>query len=87
MRVLIIEDEQVAATRLMHLLQDYDPAIEIAAHLYSVEEALQWLQQETPPDVVFSDIHLSDGFCFDIFFVQLSFIFFIVLSLSNIILA
>jgi DNA-binding LytR/AlgR family response regulator len=67
MRVLIIEDEQVAATRLMHLLRDYDPALEVAAHLYSVEESLQWLQQEPPPDVIFSDIHLSDGFCFDIF--------------------
>lgn len=67
MRVLIIEDEKIAAERLQVLLREYDPAAEIAAHLFSVEEAVLWLEQEAPPDIIFSDIHLSDGFCFDIF--------------------
>ena len=66
-RIVIIEDEQLAAERLMLLLKQYDPAIEIVKHLYSVEESIQWLNTNAHPDLLFLDIQLADGFCFDIF--------------------
>ena len=66
-RIVIIEDEQLAAERLIMLLKQYDPAIEITKHLYSVEESIQWLNTNAHPDLLFLDIQLADGFCFDIF--------------------
>ena len=66
-RIVIIEDEQLAAERLIMLLKQYDPAIEIIKHLYSVEESIQWLNTNAHPDLLFLDIQLADGFCFDIF--------------------
>lgn len=67
MRIVIIEDEQLAAERLVYLLNQLDPTIEVVKHLYGVEESIQWLQENEPPDLLFLDVQLQDGFCFDIF--------------------
>jgi two-component system, LytTR family, response regulator LytT len=67
MQALIIEDELPAAERLRFLLQKYRTPVYITAHLYSVEDAVHWLSQNNHPDILFLDIHLADGFCFDIF--------------------
>jgi DNA-binding LytR/AlgR family response regulator len=67
MQALIIEDELPAAERLRFLLQKYRMPIDIVGHIYSVEDAVQWLSQNNHPDILFLDIHLADGFCFDIF--------------------
>jgi two-component system, LytTR family, response regulator LytT len=66
-KIVIIEDEQLAAERLVMLLKQYDPKIEIIKHLYSVDESIQWLNTNEHPDLMFLDIQLADGFCFDIF--------------------
>jgi DNA-binding LytR/AlgR family response regulator len=66
-KIVIIEDEQLAAERLTMLLKQYDQTIEIVKHLYSVEESIQWLNTNAHPDLLFLDIQLADGFCFDIF--------------------
>ncbi len=67
MKVVIIEDEELAAERLCLLLQQYDETIHVVKHLYSVRESIQWLQANEQPDVLFLDIQLADGFCFEIF--------------------
>jgi DNA-binding LytR/AlgR family response regulator len=67
MKVVIIEDEQLAAERLVYLLNQADVKIEIVKHLFSIEESVQWLQQHPHPDLLFLDIQLADGFCFEIF--------------------
>lgn len=67
MKVIIIEDEPLAAETLSEMVQAYDPSIQILALLPGVEESLQWLRTHPFPDLVFSDIHLSDGNCFSIF--------------------
>ena len=67
MRIVIIEDEQLAAERLVYLLNQLDPAIEVVKHLYGVEESVEWLKQNPAPDLLFLDVQLQDGFCFDIF--------------------
>lgn len=66
LRVLIIEDEVPAATRLEGLLEESNQAVSIVACLESVEQAVKWLS-ENQADLIFSDIHLSDGLCFNIF--------------------
>lgn len=67
MTVLIVEDEQLAQERLEMLLKAYDPSINIAGKLESVEETVQWLNSKTHPDIILLDIHLADGDSFEIF--------------------
>src|SRR4028119_1102315 len=67
MKVLIIEDEALAAERLSDLIHRYDSRIEIIDTLPSVEEAINWFKVHSQPNLVFVDIQLSDGLCFDIF--------------------
>jgi DNA-binding LytR/AlgR family response regulator len=67
MKVIIVEDEKLAAERLVTLLNDYDASIEVMACLESIEETVQYLKQSAHPDVLLLDIHLSDGHSFEIF--------------------
>jgi len=67
MKVLIIEDEALAAERLSKLLYEYDPGIQVLAILSAVEAAVNWLQTHDLPDLILLDIHLADGLCFEIF--------------------
>ncbi len=67
MKVLIIEDEYPAVERLQKLLHKLDEPITVAAIQDSVEGAISWLQQQPAPDLILSDIQLSDGLSFEIF--------------------
>lgn len=67
MNVLIIEDEAAAAGRLKKLLGKIDPLADVAAILESVEDAISWFRANPGPDLIFADIQLSDGICFEIF--------------------
>ena len=68
MNILIIEDEKPAAEKLALLLKRYDPDITIADVLPSVASAVQWFRNEgNIAELIFMDIRLSDGLCFDIF--------------------
>ena len=67
MRVIIVEDEGLAAERLENLIHQYDSKIEILAHLDSVEDTVQWLKTATDLDLAFMDIQLADGLSFEIF--------------------
>ena len=67
MRVLIIEDEKPASLKLQRMLHELDDTITIAASLESVEESSNWFLYNPPPDLVFMDIQLEDGLCFEIF--------------------
>jgi two-component system response regulator LytT len=65
MNVLIIEDEKPAARRLARLLNELD--VQVATMLHSVEESVEWFQNNDHPDLIFLDIQLSDGLSFEIF--------------------
>ena len=67
MDIIIIEDEMLAAERLQALIKNYDSSINIVATLESIEESIQWLQVKPHPDLLFVDIHVSDGHSFEIF--------------------
>lgn len=64
--VLIIEDEELAAEKLEILLHKSNMDIEILAKIDSVEGSLEWLAKHQDPDLIFMDIHLSDGSSFSI---------------------
>jgi len=67
MKALIIEDEYPAAERLTKLIQKADPTMVIVAVLDSIQAAKRWFSSHPAPDLIFSDIHLSDGLSFSIF--------------------
>ncbi len=66
LKIVIIEDEEVAADRLGDMLHNVSPGIEIVAKIESVKEAVQWLTDNSA-DLIFLDIQLSDGLSFNIF--------------------
>lgn len=67
MKVLIVEDEQPASQKLIRLIREIDPGIVIVDVLESVEQATNWLLNNPHPDLIFMDIQLEDGICFEIF--------------------
>lgn len=60
-KVIIIEDEPLARSKLKRLLMDFTDEISIVAELSSVAEVSAWLAQPDKVDLIFSDIELSDG--------------------------
>lgn len=67
MNILIIEDEIKAAKSLASLINKLKPDAQITAQLQGVEDAVNYLMQNKEPDLIFMDIQLSDGLCFEIF--------------------
>jgi DNA-binding LytR/AlgR family response regulator len=67
MRVLIVEDETIAFEYLSKLVARVDPFIEIAGATESISQTVKWLRSNPLPDLIFMDIHLSDGSAFSIF--------------------
>ena len=65
MNVIIIEDEKPSARRLQRMLTNFD--VEAQTMLHSVEESIEWFQNNEHPDLIFLDIQLSDGLSFEIF--------------------
>ncbi len=66
-KVLIIEDEMIAAQRLSRLVGEVRKDYEIINAIQTVEESVHWFRNNEVPDLVFLDIHLSDGLSFTIF--------------------
>lgn len=67
MKVLIVEDEQLAAQRLEKLLQKSSREIQVLAKLDTIKRVVNWLSTNKPPDLIFMDVQLADGLCFEIF--------------------
>ena len=63
MNVLILEDESLASEKLIKLINEVDPNLEIVGTLKSIESALIWFESNPQPDLIFSDIQLLDGLC------------------------
>ena len=66
MKVLIVEDEIMAQKSLTRTLKQNFPDLEIIGTTDSVKNTVEWLQTNQP-DLIFMDIELSDGICFEIF--------------------
>jgi DNA-binding LytR/AlgR family response regulator len=67
MKVLLVEDEPLAAERLTGLLKECDPTIEIVEHLDSVEDLIRFVKSSTAVDLLLLDIQLADGKSFEVF--------------------
>lgn len=67
MKIVVIEDERLAAEKLESLILQIDAQTEVVARLESVEESVNWLASHPSPDLIFMDIQLDDGISFEIF--------------------
>lgn len=68
MKVLIVEDEIMAQRSLIRVLTQNFPDMEIAGTTTSVKSTVAWLSDpENKADVIFMDVELADGVCFEIF--------------------
>lgn len=68
MRIVIIEDEVLAAEKLKRYLKKWNASVEIVAHHTSISESVSWFKENTSNyDIAFFDIQLVDGLSFEIF--------------------
>ena len=67
MKILLIEDEPLVAKNLESLVKKLEPKASLLATMGSVKESLDWFKANAEPDLILSDIQLSDGASFDIF--------------------
>jgi DNA-binding LytR/AlgR family response regulator len=67
MKCIIVEDEIPAANRLVRLLKGMKQPFEIMGILDSIESTVIWLRENPHPELIFMDIHLADGYAFEIF--------------------
>lgn len=67
MKVVLIEDEPLAAERLEKLIRQIRPTVEVIANADSVKKSVEWFKKSIPVDLVFMDIQLADGLSFEIF--------------------
>jgi DNA-binding LytR/AlgR family response regulator len=65
MRVLIVEDEILAAEKLAGYIQRYNSDIQVVGHLSSVQQIIDYLSGTVTLDLIFADIELSDGQIFN----------------------
>lgn len=67
MTILIVEDEPLAARRMQRLLQEagYEQANMVFTE--GIDETVRWLENHPHPDLIFQDIELADGNCFEIY--------------------
>jgi two-component system, LytTR family, response regulator LytT len=67
MKVLIIEDEDLAAKRLRKMLLSEIPDVQIYGPIDTVKNAISHLSEARDYDLIFLDIQLADGKSFTIF--------------------
>jgi two-component system, LytTR family, response regulator LytT len=67
MTILIIEDELEADKNLRRLIKNIEPTATILTTIDTVSEGIEWLNTQPHPDLILSDIQLSDGNSFEIF--------------------
>ena len=67
LKALIVEDESMARMRLVKILEASFPNVEVVAQTDSITGTLDYLRRSGDPDIIFMDVELSDGDCFEVF--------------------
>lgn len=67
MNIIIVEDEIRTAKSLEKNILEIKPQVQILGKYQSVQESVEWLSSNNQPDLIFMDIQLADGLCFEIF--------------------
>lgn len=67
MKVVIIEDGLNIAAQMKRNIESYSEDAKVVQVLSCVADAKDYFDENNFPDLILSDIELSDGLCFDIF--------------------
>lgn len=67
MKILIVEDEELAAQRLAQLVKEIEPDAEIHGPIDTVSATIAYLKSKPVYDLILLDIQLADGKSFTIF--------------------
>jgi DNA-binding LytR/AlgR family response regulator len=66
-KILIVEDEDIAVKRLLKELEKLPIRFHVLDVVNSVQGVLEWVRLGHEADLIFMDIHLTDGLSFEIF--------------------
>jgi two-component system, LytTR family, response regulator LytT len=67
MKILIVEDEELAVKKLRKTLAAVDTSANVVGVTDSIKSSVEWLQDNPQPDLILMDIELADGQSFEIF--------------------
>ncbi len=67
MKILIVEDEELAVKKLQKTLTAVEPLAQVAGITDSIQSTVEWLENNPQPDLILMDIELADGQSFEIF--------------------
>jgi len=67
MKILIVEDEELAVKKLKKTLFSVDESATIVGEADSIKGTVNWLQNNPSPDLILMDIELADGQSFEVF--------------------
>src|SRR5688500_10990801 len=67
MKILIVEDEELAVKKLTKTVNAIDESAEIIGVSDSIKSTVEWLENNPDPDLILMDIELADGQSFEIF--------------------
>lgn len=67
MKLLIVEDEELAVKKLQKTLLGIDKMIEIVGVTDSIKSTVEFLKENPSPDLILMDIELADGQSFEVF--------------------
>ena len=67
MKILIVEDEDLAVKKLKKTLMSVDESATVVGEADSIKSTVNWLQNNPSPDLILMDIELADGQSFEIF--------------------
>src|SRR6476469_1120064 len=67
MKILIVEDEDLAVKKLKKTLMSVDDSATVVGEADSIKSTVNWLQSNPAPDLILMDIELADGQSFEIF--------------------
>jgi two-component system, LytTR family, response regulator LytT len=67
MKILIVEDEELAVKKLQKTLLSIDRMVEVVGVTDSIKSTVEFLRQNSAPDLILMDIELADGQSFEVF--------------------
>ena len=67
MKILIVEDEELAVKKLQKTLLSIDRMVEVVGVTDSIKSTVDYLKQNSAPDLILMDIELADGQSFEVF--------------------
>ncbi|MGB8190283.1 MAG: LytTR family DNA-binding domain-containing protein [Chitinophagaceae bacterium] len=67
MKILIVEDEELAVKKLQKTLASVDDTADVVGITDSIKSTVEWLMDNPQPDLILMDIELADGQSFEIF--------------------